>query len=162
MHHMLTRPVGISTVFQRPLTVPLHSPNGRQMPAVRVVQGDCEGVYLQIHGTTAPGNTSLHWKTYRSNDPGENLNTLKKLCRCNLYPRLPRISPTLNKIASALYTFQCSLTNHIFSSYKCTMVSSLFYRCRWWLFQYEEQFNEWTDLKLRKGPTEGWFHNGRR
>ena len=35
-------PVGISTVFQRSLTVPLHSPNGRQMPAVRAVQGDCE------------------------------------------------------------------------------------------------------------------------
>ena len=31
--------------LQRPLTVPLHSLNGRQMPAVRAVQGDCERVY---------------------------------------------------------------------------------------------------------------------
>ena len=35
----------ISTVSQRPLTVPLYSPNGRQLPAVRTVQGDCERVY---------------------------------------------------------------------------------------------------------------------
>ena len=34
MYCMLTWPVGI----QRTLTVPLHSPNGRQMPAVRAVQ----------------------------------------------------------------------------------------------------------------------------
>ena len=31
--------------FQTPVTVPLRSPNGRQMPAVRAVQGDCERVY---------------------------------------------------------------------------------------------------------------------
>ena len=37
--------VGISTIFHRPLTVPLHSLNGRQMPAIRAVQGDCEWVY---------------------------------------------------------------------------------------------------------------------
>ena len=37
--------VGIPTVFQTPVTVPLRSPNGRQMPAVRAVQGDCERVY---------------------------------------------------------------------------------------------------------------------
>ena len=39
---------GIPTVFQTPVTVPLHSlhsASGRQMPAVRVVQGDCERVY---------------------------------------------------------------------------------------------------------------------
>ena len=41
----LTWPVGISPVFQTPLTVPLHSPNGREMPVVRSVQGDCETVY---------------------------------------------------------------------------------------------------------------------
>ena len=35
-------PVGIPTILQRPLTVPLHSPNGRLLPAVRAVQGDCE------------------------------------------------------------------------------------------------------------------------
>ena len=34
--------VGIFGVFKRPLTVSLHSPNGR--PAVRAVQGDCERV----------------------------------------------------------------------------------------------------------------------
>ena len=38
-------PMGISSIFQRPLTVPLHSPNGRQMPAIRVVQEDCKIVY---------------------------------------------------------------------------------------------------------------------
>ena len=32
----------ISTVFQGLLTVLLYSPNGRQKPAVRAVQGDCE------------------------------------------------------------------------------------------------------------------------
>ena len=32
------------TDIQRPLTVHLHSPNGRQMPAVRAVQGDRESV----------------------------------------------------------------------------------------------------------------------
>ena len=31
--------------FQRALTVPLRSPNGRQMPAVRAVQGGCERVW---------------------------------------------------------------------------------------------------------------------
>ena len=41
----LTWPVGISIIFQRPLTVSLHSPYGRQMPAIRAVQGDCERVY---------------------------------------------------------------------------------------------------------------------
>ena len=44
-HYGLTWPMGISTVFQTPVTVPLHSPNDRQMPAVRPVQWDCEMVY---------------------------------------------------------------------------------------------------------------------
>ena len=44
MHYGFMWMVGISTIFQRPLTVLLSSPNGRQMPAVRVVQGDCERV----------------------------------------------------------------------------------------------------------------------
>ena len=35
-------PVGISTTFQRPTTVSLHSP----LTAARTVQGDCERVYL--------------------------------------------------------------------------------------------------------------------
>ena len=46
MHCGLTSLVGISTVCQWSLTVPLHSPNGRHLPAVRAVQGDCERVYL--------------------------------------------------------------------------------------------------------------------
>ena len=33
------------TPSKKPLTVPLRSPYGRQMPAVRAVQGDCERVY---------------------------------------------------------------------------------------------------------------------
>ena len=36
--------VGIATVFHRSLTVSLHNPNGRQMPVIRAVQGDCERV----------------------------------------------------------------------------------------------------------------------
>ena len=39
--------LGITTIFQRSLTVSLHSPNGRQMPAIRAVQGDCERVYIR-------------------------------------------------------------------------------------------------------------------
>ena len=39
LHFGLTWPVGIRTVSQTPVTVPLHSPNGRQMPAVRVCKG---------------------------------------------------------------------------------------------------------------------------
>ena len=35
--------------FQTPVIVPLHSPNSRQMPAVRAVQGDCERVMLPGH-----------------------------------------------------------------------------------------------------------------
>ena len=38
---------------QIPLTVPLHSPNGRQMPAVRVVQGDCERVYCPVTSSSS-------------------------------------------------------------------------------------------------------------
>ena len=38
LHYGLTWPVGIPIVFQTPVTAPLHSPNGRQMPAVRAVQ----------------------------------------------------------------------------------------------------------------------------
>ena len=40
----LTSPMEISIAFQRSLAVPLHSPNGRQMPVVRAVQGDRERV----------------------------------------------------------------------------------------------------------------------
>ena len=40
LHCGLMWPMGISTVFQTPLTVPLHSPNGRQMPIDRAVQGN--------------------------------------------------------------------------------------------------------------------------
>ena len=39
-------PAGIPPIFQRSMTVPLHSPNNRHlMPAVRAVQGGCERVY---------------------------------------------------------------------------------------------------------------------
>ena len=44
LRYGLTWPVGIPTIFQTPVTVPLHSPNGRQMPAIRAVQGGCERV----------------------------------------------------------------------------------------------------------------------
>ena len=46
LHYEFMWPVGIHTVFQTPVTVPLHHPNGRQMSALRAVQGDCERVYL--------------------------------------------------------------------------------------------------------------------
>ena len=39
-------PVGISTILQRPLTIPLYSPTRRQMPAIKAVQGDCESIYF--------------------------------------------------------------------------------------------------------------------
>ena len=45
MHHALAT-MGISIVFQRPLAVPLHSLDGRQMSAVRVVQRDSHIVYI--------------------------------------------------------------------------------------------------------------------
>ena len=51
----LTWPMGISPVFQTPLTVPLHSPNGREMPVVRSVQGDCETVYAGSYLLSALG-----------------------------------------------------------------------------------------------------------
>ena len=49
LHYGLTWPVGIPSVFQTPVTVPLHFPNGRQMPVVRFVQGDCDSVYARQH-----------------------------------------------------------------------------------------------------------------
>ena len=45
LHYGLKWPVGIPTVFQTLAIVPLHCPDGRQVPAVRAVQGDCERVY---------------------------------------------------------------------------------------------------------------------
>ena len=50
LHFGLTWPVWISTIFQRSLTVPLHSLNGRQIPAVSAVQGGCERVYGGCEG----------------------------------------------------------------------------------------------------------------
>ena len=44
LHSGLMWPKGISIVVKRPLTVSLHSPKGRQKPAFRTVQGDCEKV----------------------------------------------------------------------------------------------------------------------
>ena len=37
---------GNSHRFQTTVIVPLHSPKGRHLPAVRALQGDCERVYL--------------------------------------------------------------------------------------------------------------------
>ena len=62
-HFRLTWSMGIYTVLQRPLTVPLHSPNGKQMPAVRALKGDCEKVcvtsdqcvYMLPHSTNPNG-----------------------------------------------------------------------------------------------------------
>ena len=51
MHYGLTWPVGIPTVFQTPVTVPLHCPNSRQLPAV---QWDCERFTAGL--LTAAGN----------------------------------------------------------------------------------------------------------
>ena len=48
LHYGLTWPVGIPTVFQTPVTVPLHCPNGRQLPTVRAVQWDGERVYSSV------------------------------------------------------------------------------------------------------------------
>ena len=50
LHYGLTWPVGIPNILQTPVRVPLLSPNGRHLPAVRTVQGDCERVY-PLYGT---------------------------------------------------------------------------------------------------------------
>ena len=44
LHYGFTWSVGIPNVFQTPVTVPLHCPNGRQLPAVWAVQRDCDRV----------------------------------------------------------------------------------------------------------------------
>ena len=44
LHYGLAWPVGIPTICQTPVTVPLYSSNGRQMPVVRAVQVECEVV----------------------------------------------------------------------------------------------------------------------
>ena len=48
-HSGLTWPVGIPTIFQTLVTVPLDSPNGRQMPAVRAVQRE---LWKSLHYTS--------------------------------------------------------------------------------------------------------------
>ena len=58
MHYGLKRGVGIYIYFQRPLTVPLCSTNGRQMPVIRAVQGECEIVYLHY----MPPEVVAHWR----------------------------------------------------------------------------------------------------
>ena len=60
------------------LTVPLHSPNGRQMPAISAVQGDCERVY------TAPGPRHCchpEWDTWAIQPAN---------CSCSLYKQIVR------------------------------------------------------------------------
>ena len=68
-HSGITWPMGSSTVFQSPLTVSLHKPNGRQMPAVRVVQGDCEIIYIhsgKLHSSRPSGGG---WRVMVGGDP---------------------------------------------------------------------------------------------
>ena len=60
LHYGLTWPVGILTVFQTPVTVPLHCPNDRQLPAVRTVQGDCERVYEWFPPLSGDEKISVH------------------------------------------------------------------------------------------------------
>ena len=57
MHYGLTWPVGISTSFQTPLTVSLHTPAAGNLPTIRAVQRDCERVYecSQCWEWTRPG-----------------------------------------------------------------------------------------------------------
>ena len=45
MHCGLTRPVGIPTVFQKPLTVPCTALIANNLPADKTVKGECEAVY---------------------------------------------------------------------------------------------------------------------
>ena len=46
LHYGFMWSVRIPTIIHTPTTVPLPSPKGRQMPALRAVQGDCERVSL--------------------------------------------------------------------------------------------------------------------
>ena len=55
------REYGDSHSFPKPLAVPLYSLNGRQMPAVKAVQGDCEKVYLQVTCRVPPCRAELVW-----------------------------------------------------------------------------------------------------
>ena len=64
LYYGFTWPVGIPTIFHTPVTVPLHSPNGRQMPAIRVVQGDCEIVYF-VTVTAQPYRDLNVWMSER-------------------------------------------------------------------------------------------------
>ena len=48
LHYRLMWPVGIPTIFQTSVTVPLHCPKGRQLPAIRAVQWDCERVWISM------------------------------------------------------------------------------------------------------------------
>ena len=69
LHYGIRWPVGIPTVSKTSVTVLLHSPEGRHLPAVWAVQRDCERVYPQGHGwishICSPGNgRDVHWKAY--------------------------------------------------------------------------------------------------
>ena len=62
--------MGIPAAFQTTVIVPLHSPNRRQMPAGRAVQGDCEilhslskhscGRWNETRGCSCDGTHILH------------------------------------------------------------------------------------------------------
>ena len=55
LHYGLTWPVGIPTVFQTPVTVPLHSPNGRQLPF-----GLCKGTVKASSNDCCCSDTTTH------------------------------------------------------------------------------------------------------
>ena len=71
MHCGLMWLLGISTVFQRPLTVSFHSFNGRQMPAVKAVQGDCETVHV-IPADRSVDSLSGFWNQDQKSSPTAN------------------------------------------------------------------------------------------
>ena len=56
LHYGLSWPVGILTVFQTPVTVPLHSPNGRQATCLPL--GLCKGT---VKESTAAHNRLESW-----------------------------------------------------------------------------------------------------
>ena len=87
MHYRLMQLVGITTVFQGPLTVSLHSLNSRHLPAVKAVQGDCERVSAWSHafnGFIPPHNGFTGGHCYHMSSNGGSINSLDPgRCGCN-------------------------------------------------------------------------------
>ena len=70
LHHGITLPVRISTVCQIPETAPLHSSDGRQLPAVWAVRVDCEIVYIKsVHGYVMIQHGITLWKRFLYHRP---------------------------------------------------------------------------------------------